>query len=360
MDVEEAGVDGLGGRPPPNDDGTPNETLSNQVTRISQLFSLLESTQSGDNILLIFPDATGPALLSALIAGIPLHRVHELSFEPGEVRLDITYDNVRKQLPSQPSAAYMEAVARGKETLKELRLNPEGIISVKDKEKEDALALAKEREATLALEKETKRLQKQKALQEERERNNAARSEEMQLKEAERQRKREEMSTARDRDITGMDIFSLGAMSIAAALVSWKDSSKDDIGDMETVAGKTLLKNATSVCLPSNATATDQDGMSTKNYPELQAIEELAADKEMSTTLDTVPSKSGMPAELKTMESLIEMAPIEIPEFRSNENVKQTKIELAEKAMEDYMDQDDGGEDWLGSLADIIAEDDER
>uniref|UniRef100_A0A7S4MDA2 Uncharacterized protein n=1 Tax=Odontella aurita TaxID=265563 RepID=A0A7S4MDA2_9STRA len=39
LDVDEAGVDGTGGRPPPNEDGTPHETLSNQVTRLTNLLS---------------------------------------------------------------------------------------------------------------------------------------------------------------------------------------------------------------------------------------------------------------------------------------------------------------------------------
>ena len=39
MDVEKAGKDGKGGRPPPNDDGTPHETLADQSIRLRQLLS---------------------------------------------------------------------------------------------------------------------------------------------------------------------------------------------------------------------------------------------------------------------------------------------------------------------------------
>uniref|UniRef100_A0A7S2P922 Uncharacterized protein n=1 Tax=Leptocylindrus danicus TaxID=163516 RepID=A0A7S2P922_9STRA len=94
LDSLEAGNMGKGGRTPEHDDGTPNETLFNQVTRLTQLMSMLETYYSGDTILLIFPDGTGPALLSSLIAGIPLNRVHELQFSPGEIRMDITYESV--------------------------------------------------------------------------------------------------------------------------------------------------------------------------------------------------------------------------------------------------------------------------
>ena len=39
MDDEKAGKDGKGGRPPPNDDGTPHETLADQSIRLRQLLS---------------------------------------------------------------------------------------------------------------------------------------------------------------------------------------------------------------------------------------------------------------------------------------------------------------------------------
>jgi len=39
MDAAEAGEYGSNGRPPPNDDGTPNETLADQVIRLRQYFS---------------------------------------------------------------------------------------------------------------------------------------------------------------------------------------------------------------------------------------------------------------------------------------------------------------------------------
>ena len=69
LDKFEASKEGVGGRPPPNEDGTPNETLADQFVRLRQFLSLLESRTSGENVLLIFPDGTGPALLSCMIAG---------------------------------------------------------------------------------------------------------------------------------------------------------------------------------------------------------------------------------------------------------------------------------------------------
>ena len=43
MDVDEGGPNGKGGKPPSNEDGTPAETLSNQVVRLQNLMSVLET-----------------------------------------------------------------------------------------------------------------------------------------------------------------------------------------------------------------------------------------------------------------------------------------------------------------------------
>eukprot|EP00536_Pseudo-nitzschia_multiseries_P005332 jgi/Psemu1/190279/e_gw1.99.74.1 len=87
MDAMEAGSEGFGGRPPANTDGTPNDTLHDQFTRLRQFLSLQESRTAGDIILIVFPDGTGPALLSCMMAGIPYQEVHSLEFKPGELRL---------------------------------------------------------------------------------------------------------------------------------------------------------------------------------------------------------------------------------------------------------------------------------
>ena len=58
VDATEAGPNGIGGQPPATDDSTPNETLAIQVTRLRQLISVLDTSFSGDSILIIFPDGT--------------------------------------------------------------------------------------------------------------------------------------------------------------------------------------------------------------------------------------------------------------------------------------------------------------
>lgn len=52
LDFTEGGVLGMGGRPPANTDGTPNETLHDQFIRLRQFLSLQESRTSGEQVAL--------------------------------------------------------------------------------------------------------------------------------------------------------------------------------------------------------------------------------------------------------------------------------------------------------------------
>lgn len=134
LDNLEAGERGMNGRPPSNIDGTPNETLNDQFIRLRQFLSLQESRTAGDVILVIFPDGTGPALLSCMIAGIPYEDCHALEFEPGEVRLDITPDSVKKLFEEKKNDPhYLEILEQGKEELKILRQQEgKGGVSLKE------------------------------------------------------------------------------------------------------------------------------------------------------------------------------------------------------------------------------------
>lgn len=90
--------------------------------------SVLETQYSGDTILLIFPDGTTPALLSCLIAGIPLKHVHALNFLPGEIRHGVNMNNARQLLDERlASPAYAATLARGQDELRALRLEEEAL-----------------------------------------------------------------------------------------------------------------------------------------------------------------------------------------------------------------------------------------
>eukprot|EP00804_Cyclotella_cryptica_P001723 CCRYP_009100-RC/>CCRYP_009100-RC protein AED:0.04 eAED:0.04 QI:96/1/1/1/0.71/0.62/8/2625/521 len=169
MDEKEAGPYGNGGRPPPNEDGTPAETLSDQVVRLTNLLSVLETLYSGDNVLLIFPDGTGPALLSCLIGGIPLNRVHEFNYQPGEVRCNVNYSSVTLMTSQTPPQSYYDTIKRGQDQLRYLREHPDENRNIKDLkfEEEERLEAAK---------KKNEETQKKKELESQRQKNEDGRA----------------------------------------------------------------------------------------------------------------------------------------------------------------------------------------
>lgn len=164
MDHEEAGIRGMDGRPPAKDDGTPNETLNDQFIRLRQFISLQESRTAGDVILIIFPDGTGPALMSCMIAGVPYKDVHALEFEPGEVRLDVTPESIKALYEARKDdPKYLEVLEKGKVQLAELR-SQKTMVSLKDLREEEAqeeIELAYQRKKQADAQQEAKKKQEQ-------------------------------------------------------------------------------------------------------------------------------------------------------------------------------------------------------
>nr|DAD30951.1 TPA_asm: hypothetical protein HUJ06_009802 [Nelumbo nucifera] len=73
-------------KPPPIDDGTPNESVSDVFVRVTQLMSILETQYSGDTVIIVSPDSDNLTVLQAGLVGLDLRRHRDLSFGPGEVR----------------------------------------------------------------------------------------------------------------------------------------------------------------------------------------------------------------------------------------------------------------------------------
>lgn len=215
MDTDEAGPSGTGGRPPPNEDGTPSETLSDQVVRLTNLLSVLETLYSGDEILLVFPDGTGPALLSCLIGGIPLYRVHELNFQSGEIRQNVDYSSVNTIATSLPPPYYSEIIERGRRELKQLRENPDEERNVKDLKFEEERAVAeaqrKERQELKEREERQNELERRQKLEDER------RMKEEQRQERQIQAQKREAERKIARQSQDDDTSNIGATGIAVA-----------------------------------------------------------------------------------------------------------------------------------------------
>ncbi|XP_059656365.1 uncharacterized protein LOC132303217 isoform X2 [Cornus florida] len=73
-------------KPPPIDDGTPNESVADVFVRVTQLMSILETQYSEDTVIIVSPDSDNLTILQAGLVGLDLRRHSDLSFSPGEVR----------------------------------------------------------------------------------------------------------------------------------------------------------------------------------------------------------------------------------------------------------------------------------
>lgn len=73
-------------KPPPTDDGTPNESVNDVFVRVTQLMSILETQYAGDTVIIVSPDSDNLTILQAGITGFDLRRHKELYFVPGDVR----------------------------------------------------------------------------------------------------------------------------------------------------------------------------------------------------------------------------------------------------------------------------------
>ena len=351
MDADEAGQYGTNpsSRPPPNEDGTPAETLSDQVPRLRQLLSACESIYSGDTVLLIFPDGTGPALLSCLIGGIPLSRTHELELKSGEVRTNVNYESVKAMMGDQPSEEYRAAIGQGREKLKALRAQKDKVVNVKDQRYAQEL---REEEARVA-EAERKKAEKEEA--------ERLRREEM-SKRVERERKEKK---ERDDDVDTTPIVAAlvgaGALGVGASFMS-QDEIEDEVTEVEGVATNGAVNTTTTAPATAfaNSTATVDSAKEILSIRSINGVpisdatsfmvdvskedksKDASADAGVAATSQSAPS-SPAGADSLHDDDLIASTP-------------QDRLERAEKAMQDYMEQDDGGEAWLSMLSDIIVD----
>ncbi|KAF2314691.1 hypothetical protein GH714_030037 [Hevea brasiliensis] len=71
-------------KPPPIDDGTPNESVADVFVRVTQLMSILETQYSGETIIIVSPDSDNLTILQAGLVGLDLRRHRDLSFDPGK------------------------------------------------------------------------------------------------------------------------------------------------------------------------------------------------------------------------------------------------------------------------------------
>ena len=317
MDNQEAGNEGRDGAPPPTDDGTGNESLHDQVIRLRQLISILETQYSGDDILLVFPDGTSPALLSCLIAGIPLKDVHALNYEPGEVRISVDMPSTKSLLKDKiTSPQYKEILAKGKTELVSLR---------KEYEQHEA--------------EHTVWMQGSEPLVD----STTTANNFVQMKKLGNSQKSFRSAFNRSDDGVKPDnAMSLGAFAMMSGMAMWRGDI-DDVDESEPSVDPEIK--------PKTALA--------RGYANSNGI-----------GVDAVARQDVMPASLPNVS--LSVAPIsttlytnDVDDSIASPNVvtdnvpilsKEDRILAAETAMNEYLSQDDGADAWLSSMADMIDE----
>jgi len=355
MDNDEAGTDGLGGRPPANEDSTPHETLADQVVRLRQLISVLETQYSGDTVLLIFPDGTGPALLECMMAGIPLNKVHEMNYESGEMRLDITYDNIRERMPSVVSEVYSEKLALGRDELPALRKNPDEIINVKDRQYAEELRQYQEEKARADVVKEKEAVKEEQAKEELR----------RQVKK-DREKKRVTEGTNKEGTndsnmmVAGVGAFGIGGGTLAIFGGDSVDDSKNITSAVDVVEVVQEI-NITAIDSPVMKSEIKSIKARTDFDEELQDVIITAINDIPVMKIDindlALPFGDNLHASEKSHSSSNkEVFLTEVTE--TDENV--TLHAISENQIPLYLDinKEDGGDAWLGMLSDMIVEED--
>ena len=327
LDVDEAGRDGIGGRPPSNEDGTPHETLSDQVVRLQNLLSVLETLYSGDTILLVFPDGAGPALLTCLIGGIPLNRVHEFEYKSGEVGLNINYESAHALVESKPSDEYTEAIIRGREKLKKLLDNPDDVLNVRDQQYAEEWRQGEELKAETA-----KQAQAQKDLESE----EKARTQQL-------QQSNQPAAKESSFDSSTLTVGGIAAIGIIGAVALFGDNSDErpPVPDSGTDSTQDNIDDDADIQNISGI----PDSFLSKRVDFGEIISKSKKSEEVSATRENIVSPA------KTSDSGNRTT---VAEDKSSDSTV-NKLRPAPPAWDS--DEDDGGVAWLGALSEMMNED---
>jgi hypothetical protein len=293
---------------------------------------------SGEIILAIFPDGTGPALLSCMIAGIPFKDVHALEFVPGEVRVDITPESVRALFEKRKDdPEYLAILEDGNEKLASLRRQT-SIIGLKEQMAErerleidaafDAKKLAdatreRERQVKAAEEKQTQLLAQQEAREVQLRAQKEAREEKERRQQEQKERQRNERAAA----VAASDTRSSGAhhqrQTEVVSSSTKSSSSSPDFGISSMIATVTLGALGLGVAtLGTMAGGDDDDDDGDGSVPVVGTAQKDKHNEKVATTtatLDTnddddnkkdVDTKSKSPKTTTTMKEVMTSPPV--------------------------------------------------
>lgn len=271
-------------------------------------------------------------MLSAMIAGIPLNRVHELEYQPGELRMSINKINTMKILKEKQETGgkyYEETLAKGRKELARLR----------DTTTTETLSLKDE-----LLEEDRKEIDKQyqegqEAIRVEKQQEQARRQNMRVAEQKKRVEKRVESNNNGDSMSNTNPSLAAGAAFGAVGLAGiFAASGGEEAGTKERLA----LEQLKEIDAPSNTTGAPSN---TTDASEKQTV----AFSPSVTTLDGLETITNEVQSRTLSESSANSDP---PQLLTKED----RAKAAEEAMEQYMDRDDGADDWLSTLSQIAQE----
>ena len=86
-DVHAADARDEGSRPPASDDGTPDESVGDVISRARQMLSITETQNMGQDVIIVAPDSDVLSLIAASMCGVPLgEHAARFAMAPGDVR----------------------------------------------------------------------------------------------------------------------------------------------------------------------------------------------------------------------------------------------------------------------------------
>lgn len=357
-----------GGRPPAHDDGTSDETLQEPMIRLRQLMSVLETHYSGDTILLVFADGTTPAVLSCMMAGIPLAQCHALEFGPGELRQNVNYDSVWSLFRDHKTdTRYLAKVEEGKATLENIK-QTEALVVAAQKREDDAIEQQKQEEklrVSKQLE-EGRKFREQRLRDEEQKRKDLRKIREEQARLA----KQMHVDQSSERNLSRESVL-LGVLAtgIVSGVQQGEESSRDHFGTSNVTCNepRTSLKAATPLALtfangtnvvgPELTAVVPRVRVTMKNDTEMDHAAGGLRNLDLSAPLvfPRGPTKSRSPVSGADKQKSTQADWNYGTKFKE---VLESPAELAaEEAMEAYLNEDDGEGAWLISLHDILHED---
>jgi hypothetical protein len=258
-----------------------------------------------------------------MIAGIPYNRVHELEFAPGEVRLDVTMESTLALWKTkQRDKTYQAVLKQGRDNLKQLRAG-KGTANLKDEK------LEQER---IAIEMQMAEKEQKRAMAEE--------------QENQRRLQRQEEVLAAESNAAVSSPVLLGVAAAGGIALVASDSASSSQSRQRQQQQAIAATNAT---LSETAAVGNNFTDTTRVTGQILDLNTNAGAELFSTTPSVLSKQrvngdrnGNFSATLRQEEELID------PQ------------RAAERAMEEYMNRDDGGSDWLLSLAEILEEEDEE